>query len=354
MALSLLVAVLWCNQAAWAAGPALVAKVDGRAYIVRGSTARWLACWAEQADGKSKLFAIDANNGNVQLVATEELPGGICWIPGRDELLWCRGVYNKVIDVTLVTYYVYDAVKNANRKVIETTDITQAYQGNMLAADDGSSVFHLTISGGGLASFNVYYPAGGTQGAMQLNQVEAKIGAQYDLSSDGARLYWLLHDPKTSTMDIAVWKLADGKYESVIEYPQSKDLADAHVFLKVDTPNQEAAAIVASVKDPRLALCVYSLGGKPVIPVYLQPDEQVEYYDWKGRSGMVYALINNSQTKKYSIEEIDPLTGARKKIYATSDMLYCLEYGPGPDYFITWIDERNPKRIQTHILRLKQ
>lgn len=347
---------------AFAAKAATVARVDGQSYIVRTNSSHWLACWAEMADGQSRLYVIDANNGDVRTVATEKLPGGISWIPGRDQLVWCQGVYVDVIKATRVYYWLYDVASNENTKLVEVTDFSDAYQADPIPADDGSMLFHMTMDGNMLPSFNIYRPDAATRssksstsgkGTMQLIKAEAKMGAQYDLSSDGTRVYWILHDPKTHALNIACWNINANKYDGLYEFNKKGDPADDHMFLKVDSTKHEAATIVTSEKEPLLQMCVYMLDKLQTVPVRLGQGEQVDYFDWKGRSGNVYALVSNPANKQYSIEEIDPLTGKRTKLYGTGTPIYSAEYGPDGSYFFTMVDTKNARRIVTEIVRVK-
>jgi hypothetical protein len=339
---------------AWAAAKAsAAARVEGTAYIVCASDANYLACWSEQADGKSKLYIAETTKGDATCIATESLPGGIAWIPGRKQLLWCSGVYVDVIKATRVKYFIYDVASKENRKSVEVTDFSEAYQANPVAADDGSMMFHMTMDGNYWPSFNIYRPGDGSKGQMQMISSEAKFGSQYDLSSDGSRVYWILHDPKTSVMSIACWNLNASTYEALYEFPKKVDPADDHMFLKVDSTKHQAAAIVTSEKDPLLQLAVYLLDNLSVVPVHLDQGEQVDFFDWKGRSGTIYALVSNTQAKKFYIEEIDPLTGARRRMYETNQQMYSVDYAPDGTYYFTQIDTRDPKRPVTTIFRLK-
>jgi hypothetical protein len=347
---------------AFAAKVGTVARLEGQAYVVRANSSHYLACWSQLPNGKSRLYVIETNKGDVQTVATEDLPGGICWVPNRDQLLWCYGVYVEPIKATRVYYMLYDIAAKDSTKIVEVTDFTEDYQADMLAADDGSLIFHVTMDGNSMPSFNVYYPPGqghvaknsdSGKGTVQLLQADAKIGAQYDLSSDGAHVYWLLHNPDTGTMSIASWSINGGKYDGLYEYNKKSDPADDHMFLKVDTTKHQAAAIVTSAKDPRLQLCLYMLDKLSSMPIYLQPGEQVDYFDWKGRSGLLYALVSSGQGKQFSIEEIDPLTSKRTQLYSTTQQLYSVEYGPEGNYFFTMVDNKNAKKPVTDVLRLK-
>ncbi len=347
---------------AWAAKAATVSRVDGRSYIVRANSSHWLACWSEMADGQSRLYVIDSNNGDVTTVATEKLPGGISWIPGRDQLVWCQGVYVEVIKATRVYYWLYDVATKENIKLVEVTDFSDAYQADPIPADDGSMLFHMTMDGNMLPSFNIYHPDSLTRssknsssgkGTMQLIKAEAKMGAQYDLSSDGTRVYWILHDPVTHALNIACWNINANKYDGLYEFSKKSDPADDHMFLKVDSTKHEAGTIVTSDKDPLLQMCVYRLDKLQTIPVRLGQGEQVDFFEWKGRSGTVFALVSNPTAKQYSIEEIDPLTGKRTKFYSTSNPIYSAEYGPDGSYFFTMVDAKNAKRIATEIVRVK-
>jgi hypothetical protein len=346
----------------YAAKAATVGRVDGRSYIVRAGSSHWLACWSEMADGQSRLYVVDSNNGDARTVATEKLPGGICWIPGRDQLVWCQGVYVDVIKATRVYYWLYDVATKENVKLVEVTDFSDAYQADPIAADDGSTLFHITMDGNMQPSFNVYRPDSLTRsssnsasgkGTMQLIRADAKIGAQYDLSSDGSRVYWILHDPSSHALNIACWNINSNKYDGLYEFNKKSDPADDHMFLKVDSTKHEAAAIVTSDKDPLLQMCVYMLDKLATIPVRLGQGEQVDFFDWKGRSGIVYALVSNPTAKQYSIEEIDPLTGKRTKLYSTSVPIYSTEYGSDGSYFFTLVDAKNAKRIVSEIVRVK-
>jgi len=351
---------------ALAAKPSVVAKLGGRAYEVHANDTHWLACWAEQPDGKYKLMLIDSDKGNSTQLAVAGTPGGLCWVPRREELLYCTGAYVEQSKSWHVTYYAFDVSslkpKQApeSRKVTETTDLLETFQFNPLAADDGSKVFHMTLGVGSLPSFNTYVPE---TGRMELVQAAANIASDYDLSSDGTRLYWMMHDPGSGAMSIVEWSLDANGYSNLYTFPKTPeagsdpkkalDPADDHTALRVDIPHRQAAALVTSEKNSRLQLCVYRLDDRSAMPVFLYDDEQIESYDWKGRTGLIYALISNTKTKQYTIEEIDALTGKRTVLLQTSDQVYCLDFGTNGAYYYTVVDNRNPNNPSTLVMRLR-
>jgi hypothetical protein len=202
---------------------------------------------------------------------------------------------------------------------------------------------------GSLPSFNIYSPK---TGSLDILQADAKIGSQYDLSSDGTTVYWMMHDPTTSEMYIVGWNLDKGKYTELYPFKKNTDPADDHAWLKVDSPKHRAAAIVTSAKDPTLQLCIYYLDKLAVSPIHLKEGEQIEYFDWKGRSGTIYALISSGGGKKYSLEEIEPLTGARTLLVQTNEAIQ-VTYAPTQSYYYTTTDNRNPKNPLTYVWRLK-
>ncbi|MCH7471962.1 hypothetical protein IIA79_03315 [bacterium] len=339
---------------AHAASPSEVVKLPGRAYVVRAAPqSKWLAAWSEQSDGRYTLYVIDANNGNRQEVTTVDDPGGLCWIPNRESLFYCRGVYSEKLESTRVYYYTYDAQTKASKKIVELNDIESTYQFDPIAAEDGSRVFHMTINTRSLPSFNVYLPGTGT-----MNQLEAgaNIGADYDLSSDGKMLYWFLTDDD-GNLYFAGWDLEVNDETWNAKYPAAMDPVEDHALIKVHSPRQQIATIVFKEDEPQLQLCVYNFlnAAKPyVTPVYLDAGENALDFDWKGRSNILYVLTRNENTSEFSILEIDPLTNSQTELLRTKDEIVFVDYAPGSQtYYFTIVDDRGARNAQTLVMRLR-
>jgi hypothetical protein len=316
--------------AAWAAKPSKVADLPGEAYVVRcNPEGTWVATWAEQTKGNYTLFAIDASKGDKREVMQTEDPGGLTWIPGKNTLMYCKGKAvksQKIGEFTQVTYYLYDAAKNANKKITELKDDLKTYIFDPVAAEDGNKVFHLTIKDT-YPSFNIYFPGSNTMSPML---AKARIGADYDLSSDGSLVYWPMTQ-ENGNLVIAGWSLEKNNYKGLYEF--KKDPASGRGGFKVDSPNRQAVSMATSEADPTLKAVVYSFKdpkNPQAIPVKLKAEEEIVMVDWKGRSGNLYMIIARGAGKGslvYSIIEVNPTSGARTVVLPeSSDEIRFVDY----------------------------
>ena len=167
-------AVAALSQFAWAIKPSTVAKLPGSAYVVRSAVdSDWLATWSEQVGGEYVLYVINGDDGERREVTTSERPGGICWIPNDGRLLLVKGSYNEKIEATHITYYTYDPETKELDKVISQTDLLETYRLDPIAANDGSSVFHLTMGPNSIPSFNRFLP----EASLRVGWVGARVVA---------------------------------------------------------------------------------------------------------------------------------------------------------------------------------
>jgi len=347
---------LTAAQAAYAAKPSVVGKIPGSAFVLKADpSSSWVACWSAQADGKFKLMAVNGDNGDKLEVTTVDRPGGLCWIPGRGKLLYCKGIYNDKLKNTKVVYAVYDlAAKKATNLIPDLIDLKETYLLDPIASEDGKMVFILTINTIGLPSFNIYFPEANS---LTSTTVSANIGSDFDLSSDGSKLYWYLHNPDNGNFNIVGWSFQDGSYSDLFEFTADRDPGDDHALFKLDSPRSWAATMVTNESDPTLQLCVYDFHDPQnlgIIPVRLPAGEDVMYFDWKGRSGTLYALCKNSKTGEYSIHELEPLEGTRTELLRGKEEITLVDYSPKAQcYFYSLVDDRNAKKPTTSLVRLK-
>lgn len=345
---------------AWAASPSVVARFAGSASVVRVTPySHWAASWSAVGDGSFTLTVVNTENGERQDVTNVDNPGGICWIPKADRLLYCKGIYNDKIEATRVIYYVYDVATKETSKVVELTDILETYQLDPVAAEDGSKLFHMIVDSRQVPSFNLYLPDAGLltpRQALTPQGSAANIGSDYDLSSDGKVVYWYAHEPETDSFFIVGWDLELNTYTELYEYGASADPADDHALFKIDSPHLRGAAITASDSDPTLKLCVYDfldLDNLYIVPVHLDQAEDIMYFDWKGRGGWVYALVLDSTAGEYSIQEINPFSGERRVLLRTTDEISFLDYASADrTYYYTVVDDRDTQNPQTLLMRL--
>lgn len=349
---------LFAVQAAWAQKPSVIAKIEGAAYVVRAcSTHDWVAAWSQKSDGTYDLYVVNGQKGTKRVIANEHYPGGMCWIPKTQKLLYCRGMKSDKVEFTHVTYYLYDLDSDTSTKLIDVNDMLSAYLLDPIASEDGSIVFHMTIAAtrkGDIPSFNIYNTAANV---MMPLPSEANIASDYDLSSDGTRLFWLLHDPDSGNLFIVGWDINKQKYSDMYEFGTKADPADDHALLKVQSPRNRAATLVTSESDDTLKLCVYDfkdVNNLFIQPLHLKASEDIVCFDWKGFSDSIYALIHNNDTGDYSIEEINVMTGARTSLLTSRDEISFVDYsGNSQSYYYAVVDTRNPKQITTSLIRLK-
>jgi hypothetical protein len=345
-------------QAAWAQKPSVITRLDGAAYVVRAcATHDWIATWSRLANGTYDLYVVNGENGTKQRVTNERVPGGICWIPNSTRLLYCKGVYNDKVDFTRVTYYTYDVQTESSRKLIDVNDMLDTFILDPIASENGDTAFHMTIAGtpqGELPSFNVYITEAEF---MSTAPAEANIASDFDLSSDGTKLYWLLHDPDTGNLFIVGWDLAKKKYSDFYEFGTTADPADDHALLKVQSTSDRAATLAASDSDPTLKLCTYNFADTNnmyIQPLHLEANEEILYFDWLGRGDVVFALLQNADTAEYFVEEINVISGSRKRLLTTGDPISYIDYSAGAKtYYYSVVDERSGSDAETALIRLK-
>lgn len=351
----LVLSSMLCLSAAWAAKPSIVTKINGEAYVLRSDpSSSWLATWSAQADGKFTLMVIDGEKGDRREVVTVDNPGGLCWIPSLNRLLYCKGVYNDKLKNNNVVYYYYDIATAKSTKITDIVDALDTYQLDPIAAEDGSMVFLLTIDTRRVPSFNIYFPDANT---LSRTPVDANIGSEYDLSSDGSKLFWYLRNPADESLNVIGWDFAANAYSDLFEFGAARDPADDHALFKVDSPHMQAATAVASETDPTLQLCVYSYKNSQnlgIVPIRLPAGEEVMYFDWKGRTGLLYALTKNTKSGEYCIIEIEPLEGKRIELLRGRDEITLVDYSPKTQtYFYSVVDSRNPSKPLTALIRLR-
>jgi hypothetical protein len=316
-------ALLLTATAALAAKPSKVADLNGSAYVVRcNPEGTWVATWATSSKGGFTLWVVDTAKGDKREVDSSADPGGLCWIPGRNALYYCKGkeVNSKVGGkFTSVTYYLYDVAKNTSKKIpgAELKDQLNTYIIDPVAAEDGSKVFHMTIDRD-LPSFNIYFPASNVISPMY---VKAKVAADYDLSADGQTLYWPMTNSNNGHLTIAGWGFKQNYYNGL--YEVKKDPATGRGGFKVDSTNKQAVTMATSSTDPSLKAVVYSYKdpkNPQAIPVKLNQSEEIVMLDWKGRSGLLYVVVVREQGGRAlsSLIELNPATGGRTVILPDS------------------------------------
>ncbi|MCB1221282.1 MAG: hypothetical protein H7A35_16435 [Planctomycetales bacterium] len=342
------------SQAALAAKPSVVTKLEGDASVVRCTPrSNWLAAW-NQVGNEYKLMVINADNGEKREIATAANPGGMCWIPGKNILLYTFAFYQDKLKLNTVTYKTYNVDTKEDKKVGEMKDLFEMYTLDPIAAEDGSKAMQMTINTESLPSFNLYLTG--------VNQVvprvaRANIGSDYDLSSDGYSVFWHLHDADTGDFYIAEWSLEGGEYRNLYTFSKDKDPADDHALFKVESASKQAATTVYAEGRPTLQLCIYNFANKDnpqVLTVDLQPNEDLIYFDWKDRGNTIYALVNDKKQKMFKIIEIEPYTKARRELLSTSDFISLIDYSSGKDtYYYSVLDNRDSRKVSTQIMRLQ-
>lgn len=351
-------ACLLVTQVAWAQKASVVTKIEGAAYVVRScATHNWVATWAQQGNGMYKLYVINGDDGNKQEVTTEKTPGGLCWIPYTNKLLFCTGIVNDKVDHTRVTYYLYDFETKKKSKKIDVNDMIDTYLLDPISSDDGIITFHMTIAAtgrGDFPSFNIY---NNNSDVMIPIPAEANMAADYDLSTDGSKVYWLLHDQETGNLFIVAWEINKQNYSDIYEYGAAIDPSDDHALLKVQSNRNRAITLASSETDPSLKLCVYdfnNIDSLYIMPVNLKSTEEVVHFDWKGFSDTIYALLNDTTTNEYLIEEINVLTGVRKNLLNTKDEISFLDYAAASKtYYYSVVDQRGSNDPVTSIIRFR-
>ncbi|MCB1217237.1 hypothetical protein KDL44_07580 [bacterium] len=351
--LSFLMAVL-ISQSAFAAKPSVVTKLEGDASVVRCTPrSNWLAAW-NQVGNEYKLVVINGDNGEKREIFTADNPGGMCWIPGKNVLLYTFAFYQEKLKLNNVIYRTYNVDTKADVLVGEMKDLFEMYTLDPIAAEDGSKAMQMTINTESLPSFNLFLSG--------VNQVvprvaRANIGSDYDLSSDGYSVFWHLHDANTGDFYIAEWSLEDGTYRNLYTFSNDKDPADDHALFKVESASRQAATTVFAEGRPTLQLCIYNFSNKDnpqVLTVDLQPNEDLIYFDWKDRGNTIYALVNDKQAKLFKIIEIEPYTKVRRELLSTSDFISLIDYSSGKDtYYYSVLDSRDSRKVSTQIMRLQ-
>jgi hypothetical protein len=308
---------------AFAAGkPTKVADLQGKAYVVRcNPEGTWVATWSQGADKSYTLWAVDTAKGDKFEVDTSKNPGGMCWIPNRSELLYCSAKpvsFENGVKYNSVTYFTWDVTKKKKVRVSELKDDLETYIIDPVPAEDGSKVFHMTITEK-KPSFNIFFPSG--KGVMSPMLVNAKVAADYDLSADGQTVYWPMSEPDSGKLVITGWGFKKNFYSGM--YQINKDPAKGRAGFKVDSINRQAVTMAQNEGDPALKAAVYSFKDpkNPVaIPVKLDPTEEIVMQDWKGRSGQLYMVVARTIGQKtlFSIIEVNPSSGQRTAVLPDS------------------------------------
>src|SRR5690606_27323008 len=154
-----------------------------------------------------KLMVVNADNGEKREIATAASPGGKCWIPGKNVLLYTFAFYQEKLKLNNVIYSTYNVDTKEDVKDGEMKDLFEMYTLDPIAAEDGSKAMQMTINTESLPSFNLFLTG--------VNQVvprvaRANIGSDYDLSSDGFSVFWHLHDAVNGDFYIAEWSIEEG------------------------------------------------------------------------------------------------------------------------------------------------
>jgi hypothetical protein len=335
--------------------PSQVAKVPGEAFTVRCSDNDWLACWSLQGDGNYKLFVVNGGNGDSKEVDSSAAPGGFCWLTSKNLLLYTVSKHiTKPAEFNEVTYYLYNTGTGTKKKLTVIKDLIDTYQFDPISSDDGSRAFHMTIGSRSLPSFNLYLNDG-----QQIlpRDASARIGSDYDLSSDGTTLYWMLEDTTNNSRSIVGWNLDANHYAELYEYPAVKDPSQSSAYIKVNSPRKQAATMAYSEKEAGLKLCVYNFGDPKnlsVIPVTLGDENTVLGFDWKGRSSSLYVLFDVANDgKRRKIIEWDVTSRKSTLLLDTTDAVESVDYASGSQtyyYSVVNAEGRNP---QTLLMRLK-
>lgn len=347
--------LLLATTIAFAAKPIKVTDLPGSAYVVRcNPEGTWVAAWSVDGKGKYTLYAIDTAKGDKREVDTSTDPGGLCWIPNKNALYYCKGkavstkVGEQTVQYTQVTYHVYDVAKNASKKVpgSDLKDQLKTYIIDPVPADDGSKVFHMTIDRD-LPSFNIYFPSSNVMTPMF---VKAKVAADYDLSADGQTVYWPMTNSNNGNLTIAGWGFKKNNYNSLYEI--KKDPSSGRAGFKVDSTKKQAVCLAQSKDDPALKAVVYSFTdpkNPQAIPVKLNAAEEVVMVDWKGRSGLLYMLVTRQDGNRtlYSVIEVNPVSGQRTVVLPDStDEIRFVDYASRSGaYFYSAVAQGKSSRI---------
>ncbi|MCC7478852.1 hypothetical protein IT575_10385 [bacterium] len=341
--------------AAQAAKPSQVAKIPGEAWIVRAADSNWLSCWSKQSNGKYKLYVIKSDKGDPKEIASSDDPGGMCWLLGRNRLLYttAKAVDNSVEKYHDVTYFIYDPASGESKRLNMVKDVLETYRFDPISSDDGSRAFHMTVGTRKLPSFNLYFSDGGQ---LLPRDVMANIGADYDLSSDGSTLYWTLEDAAGKSRSIVGWSFDANTYSELYQFPLAKDPAESSGLIKVNSPRKQAAMMAFSEKDPTLKLCIYNYADPKklsVSTVNLAAEADILSYDWKGRSGVLYILyVTSDGTRK--LIEWDVATRKATALLETRDSVESVEYSvPAQTYYYSVVAGGKGKAYTSLIIRLK-
>jgi hypothetical protein len=344
---------------AWAAKPSVVAKVTGEMHVVRVTPdSHWLAGWSRQRDGKYKMMIVDTDNGGMQDVSTAEGPGGLVWIPKLNRLFYCQGFYNEKVKSSRVRYDIYDPASKDSMKISDTSiDTTEMYVFDPIPAEDGTRVFHVLLDSTQAPFFITYFPH--TQmrdGVFSPLSTNALIASEYDLSSDGSKVYWYGHNQTSGKMMIIEWDLENNTYSNIYDFSSVNDPAEDHAFFKVDSPSQQAVTLAASKTDPTLQMTLFSFANPnklQVTPISLGPNQEALSFDWKGRSGWLSVLAHDSKSKEFLILEVEPLTGQRRELLRTKDEIDFFDYNISSKmYYYSVLDARDSKNPVSLVMRL--
>lgn len=345
------IALLATTAGAIAAGkPTKVADLQGSAWVVRcNPEGTWVATWSQGADQTYTLWAVDTAKGDKFQVDTSKDPGGMCWIPNRSELFYCTAKavsFESGIKYNSVTYYTWDVTKKKRVKVSDLKDDLKTYIIDPVPAEDGSKVFHMTITNK-KPSFNIFFPSG--KGIMSPMLVNAKVAADYDLSADGQTVYWPMSE-ESGKLVITGWGFKKNFYSGM--YQINKDPAKGRAGFKVDSINRQAVTMAQNEGDPALKAAVYSFKDpkNPIaIPVKLDPTEEIVMQDWKGRSGQLYMVVARSAGQKtlFSIIEVNPASSQRTAVLSDStDEIRFVDYASRTgDYYYSAVVPGKGTRI---------
>jgi len=350
-----LVISMWalCSPAlAWKTS--IVTKVDGEFYVVKASPYNhYLAAWVENEKAEYTLTVFSADSGKNYKVTTAAEPGGFCWIPRQNQLFYCKPMFVEEMQTYRVVYYIYDVTTRESTKLTEVPDVLETHKLDPIAADDGSTVFHLTIGVGNMPSFNVYHPE---DGVLVPQPAQAMPDTNYDLSNDGSTVYWPLSD-EDGNLYFVRWDLGTNTEAGYCMFRHDSFIADGGGLLKADAANQRIATLAWSEEQPRLQLYIFGWNNNNAlrpVPVFLESGEEIIHYDWLGITGKIYAVIFNEYTKAFSIIELDPYTGIREEMLVGTDEIAFVDYAAGKDEFFYAVINRKGNKSQTYVIRLEE
>jgi hypothetical protein len=353
------IALLVFTLPALAAKPSVVAKVGGDLRVVRVTPdSHWLAGWSRQPDGKYKLMVVDTDKGSSVEIASASEPGGLTWIPKLGRLYYCQGFFNEKVKSSRVRYDVYDPVSKESLKVSDTlTDTTEMYLFDPIPAEDGTRVFHVLLDTTQIPNFIMYFPHTGLRdGVFSPLVTEALIASEYDLSSDGSKVYWYGHNQKSSDIMVVEWDLEHNTYNEIYDFSGIYDPADDHALFKVDSPNQQAITLAVSQAEPTLQMTLFSFADPnklQVTPVYLGPNQEALSFDWKGRSGWLSVLARDSKSNDFILMEVEPLSGQRVELLRTKDEIDFFDYNQQSKmYYYSVVDARDTRNPVSMVMRL--